>query len=78
MRIWLAFLLAYGMTTAAFAQQQSTPIEQAMGQKIMAEINNGLACSARLIEVQKQLDDAQAKLKELEPKDKAKPTPPPS
>jgi hypothetical protein len=57
---------------ACLAQQPPSFTEQAMGQKIMQEINNGLACSAKLIEVQKQLEDMQAKFKDLESKDKKK------
>ena len=54
-------------------QQQQTPSEQALGVKLMQEIQGGLNCSAGLIAVQKQLDAANAKIKELEPKPEAKP-----
>jgi hypothetical protein len=71
--IRIAIALALLATPALAQQQQPSFTEQAMGQKIMQEINNGLACSARLIEVQKQLETAEAKVKQLE--GEAKPAP---
>jgi hypothetical protein len=56
------------LTTVAFAQQQQTPSEQALGVKLMQEIQGGLNCSANLIGVQVELAKAQARIKELEPK----------
>ena len=73
--IRFAIILAL-LPCQALAQQQQSPIEQALSQKILAEVNAGLACSAQLIEVKKQLDEAQAKLKDFE--SKAKPGAPPS
>jgi hypothetical protein len=54
-------------TTAALAQQQ-TPNEQALGTKLMQEIQGGLNCSASLITLQAELAKAQARVKELEAK----------
>jgi hypothetical protein len=58
------------LTTAASAQQhqQQTPSEQALGTKLLQEIQGGLMCNASLISAQAELAKAQARLKELEPK----------
>ena len=58
------------LTTAASAQQQhqQTPSEQALGTKLLQEIQGSLTCNASLISVQSDLAKAQARLKELEPK----------
>lgn len=53
--------------TPVLAQQQ-TPSEQALGTKLMQEIQGGLNCSASLIALQAELTKAQARIKELEPK----------
>ncbi len=53
-------------------QQQASPNEQAMGVKLMQEIQGGLNCSANLIGVQAELTKAQARIKELEPKPEEK------
>ena len=52
----------------AFAQNQPAPNEQALGAKLMQEIQGGLNCSASLIGVQAELVKAQARIKELEAK----------
>jgi hypothetical protein len=59
-------------TTPAVAQQQATPNEQAMGTKLMQEIQGGLNCNANLISVQAELAKAQARIKELETKPEEK------
>ena len=51
------------------AAQQSTPTEQAMGTKILQEVQAGLTCNVNLISVQTELAKAQAKIKELSPKE---------
>jgi hypothetical protein len=56
---------------AALAQQQPappSPNEQALGQKLMAEINASIACGANLITANQALATAQARIKELEDK----------
>jgi hypothetical protein len=63
---------AMSVSCAHAQQQQQTPSEQALGVKLMQEIQGGLNCSAGLIAVQKQLDAANAKIKELESKPDAK------
>ncbi len=60
--IFLAALLA----TPATAQQQSPPSEQALGAKLMREVQDGLQCNVSLISVQAELAKAHARVKELE------------
>lgn len=66
-----AFIIGLALLTATSAlAQQQTPSEQALGAKLMQEIQGGLNCSASLIGVQAELAKANAKIKELEkPKD---------
>ncbi len=66
-KLVIAFSL---LSTTALAQ--TTPIEQAMGAKIMQEVNAGLACSVNLLNVQADLVKAQARVKELEAKQPSK------
>jgi hypothetical protein len=62
--------LAVLSAAPAFAQQPapSSPNEQALGQKLLAEINSSIACSANLITINQTLTAAQARIKELEDK----------
>lgn len=71
MRI-LIIALSLFVATAAMAQQQPAASEQALGAKLMQEIQGGLNCSANLISVQADLAKAQARIKELEPKPEEK------
>lgn len=76
--IGLSLLVA----TSALAQQsdpgqgkleiKTTPGEQALGAKLMQEIQSGLNCSASLISVRAELEKAQARIKELEAKPEEK------
>jgi hypothetical protein len=66
-------LLILGLVGFALAQQQS-PIEQALSQKIMQEINNGLACNTDLIKVKEELLKAKEELAQLK-QEGAKPPP---
>lgn len=59
-----AFL--FGM--AASAQQQPSPLEQALGAKLTTEVGAGLQCSVDLITTRSALDKALARIKELETK----------
>ena len=68
MKYLVAILMMLVFASEAQAQQQTSPTEQAIGNKLLQEINNGIACNANLLVVQKQLADAQAKIKEIEPK----------
>lgn len=59
------------VATSALAQQQ-TPGEQALGAKLMQELQSGLNCGTSLISVQRELETAKARIKELEAKELAK------
>lgn len=61
-------LVALLIPTAAAAQGQGTPGEQALGSKLMQEIQSGLNCSTALITAQADLAKAQAALKALQEK----------
>jgi hypothetical protein len=68
MRFILAVLLLVAMP--AFAQQPqqpASPMEQALGQKLMEEINSNIQLRTQLVGMQDQIKDLQAKLK---PQDK--------
>jgi hypothetical protein len=65
--ILLILLTAFLAATPAIAQQQSpSAVEQALGSKLMQEIQAGINCSASSITVQADLAKAQARIKELE------------
>ena len=61
----IAFLL---LPAAAFAQPAPTLTEQAMGTKIMQEVQAGLVCGVNLLTAQVDLAKAQARIRELEAK----------
>lgn len=63
------------LTTPALAQQPAT--EQAMGSKLMREIQEGLQCSINLLTVQQELAKANARIAEFEAQKRDAPTPPP-
>lgn len=67
MRVFI-IVLSLLTATSALAQAVGTPSEQAMGTKLMQEIQGGLNCSASLITAQAELTKAQARIKELEAK----------
>lgn len=56
-------------STQALAQQQ-TPIEQALSNKLLQEIQSGIACSSSVISLRAELTKAQERIKELEVKEK--------
>jgi hypothetical protein len=56
------------LSTCAHAQQQSSPAEQALGSRLMSEIQRGVMCEAGMISLQAELAKAQARIKELEAK----------
>jgi hypothetical protein len=60
----LVFLLS--ITPALAQQPQQSPAEQALGSKLMQEINAGLQCTQQLIGANKQIEQLQARIKELE------------
>lgn len=67
----LIMTVAVLTATPTFAQQASHN-EQALGAKLMIEIQSGLGCSANLIGVQAELAKAQARIKDLEAKPEEK------
>lgn len=60
MRVLSAALISAAAITGANAQPPqppSSPMEQALGAKLMQEINAGLQCSAGIVQLQKQVAD---------------------
>jgi hypothetical protein len=63
----IGFLSALLLSSAALAQQQQpSPAEQALGQRLMSEIQKGVTCEAGVISLLAELAAAQAKIKELD------------
>ncbi len=56
------------LVSPALAQQQPSPVEQAMSQRLLSEINSSLQCGAGLISTSAELTKAKARVKELEEK----------
>jgi hypothetical protein len=54
------------LPNVVLAQQLPSPNEQALGNKLMQEIQGSLTCSASVISLQAELTKAQARVKELE------------
>lgn len=48
--------------------QPAAPNEQALGAKLMGEIQAGLMCESAKITMQRRLEELEKRLKELEPK----------
>lgn len=67
-------LLSVLFTTPAFAD--NTPLETALFQKLTAEANNGIQCSAANITAAGQIAALKARIKELEDKYEPKPAEP--
>lgn len=64
-----ALILTFSLLSApVFAQPNQTLFEQALAQKLSAEISGGLQCSAALLANQQELLKAQARIKTLEEK----------
>jgi hypothetical protein len=59
-------LLAGLASTPALAQQSA--LEEALWQRITAEVHSGIECSSQLIDAQRALELAKARIKELEAK----------
>jgi hypothetical protein len=68
-------LLAFLLIAPAAAQQaaQQSPMEQALSQRLSAEIGASLQSAAAIIELQRQLAAAQARIKEMETKSSVPP-----
>ncbi len=57
----------------ALAQQSPSPLESALSQKLIAEINAGIACATQAITYKQQLDKANAEVTRLTDKYEKKP-----
>ena len=68
----LAIFVLIFASPALAQQQQPTAAEQALGQKLFKEMQEGVNCSVNLISVQAELAKANARIKELETKPEAK------
>ena len=66
------FVLSAGVAQAQQAQQP-TPHDQAMGQRLLNEINASIQCETKAIALQQELSTAQVRVKELETKYEPKP-----
>jgi hypothetical protein len=68
-------LILVGLATAASAQQppqqEQSPLQQALGNRLMNEINTALQCQAQLITANKELEELKKKHEE-----KSGPAPP--
>lgn len=67
---FIFIMIALLLSTAAQAQQQQSPTEQALGAKLLLEIQQGLACSAEAVTLKSDLAKAFTKIKDLEAKPK--------
>lgn len=73
----IAVAIGFFLTSAALAQQPpASPSEQALAQKLMAEIGTGIQCSTATITLQQQLAAAQERIKKLEADQKPQEQPP--
>lgn len=76
MKKYLWYMLVFLSTSASALAQEPvnpampppSPTEQALTQRLMQEIGNGINCSSSAITLQRQLADAQAQVKKLEAK----------
>lgn len=69
---WLLIALAVTVAHAQQPQPQQSPGEQALGQKLMQEIQSGVQCSMQSISLQRELATVQAEVKRLAEKYEAK------
>lgn len=65
MRALIALLL---LTVPAFAQVAPAPLDQALGEKLVQEVNENVQLRAIIVDLKRQLADAQSRL----PKDDKK------
>ncbi len=61
-------ILAIILTGPGKSQPRANPQEQALGAKLLAEIQAGLTCSAEKITAERRVEELERRLKELEPK----------
>ena len=74
-RIAVALSLT-SLALPALAQQSPSPLESALSQKLMAEMNAGIACTTQAITYKQQLDKANADVTRLTDKYEKKPDEP--
>jgi hypothetical protein len=55
-----------GVVMSHAQDRQQTPFEQALSAKLFQEINSSLSCAVTQLTVQRELDAAKARIKELE------------
>lgn len=67
-RLLLIILLFAAPPAIAQPAPQQSPLEQALSQRLSAEIGASLQAAATIIDLQRQLASAQARIKELEVK----------
>ena len=65
-KVWILLNLFLFSVALARAQEQATPREQALMQRVSGEINGNLVCSANTIALQDKIKELEAKLKEAE------------
>jgi TolA-binding protein len=69
MRVLIGLGISLALTASASAQQpQMNPLEQALSNKLMAEINSGLQCNVAAVNAAKQIADMQKQIDELKAK----------
>jgi len=61
-------ILLMSISIASAQQTPLTPHDQAMGQRLLEEINRDIACQTARISLQSELDKAINRIKELETK----------
>lgn len=66
----IAAVFAVAMTSPAVAQQSST--ERALINKLMLEINTGLACNKQVIDLQTENEDLKKQIEASKPKPEKK------
>ena len=75
LRMALALTLA-SLSLPVLAQQSPSALDTALSQKLMAEMNAGLACTTQAITYKQQLDKAEAEVTRLTDKYEKKPDEP--
>ena len=75
LRMALALALAV-LSLPALAQQSPSALDTALSQKLMAEMNAGIACTTQAITYKQQLDKAEAEVTRLTDKYEKKPDEP--
>lgn len=66
LKIWVLVNMLVFAIAVSHAQEQSTPREQALMQRVSGEINGNLVCSANVIALQDKIKELEAKLKATE------------